>query len=183
MEAKTADDIFIWEGIKNQKDKLLEDTSIGYPIVVTTLVDGHHGQYVPDILFEIAGACSEGDEFKWEQAEEIMEKLTAEIQEHFDDGRWYLGVNDTDGSIDLFYGEPSSRVEVGFRTYCANGTVENFAFLIADLIHGTSGDDFTDGEIIDIIDEISFNHDDCEKIESILRANYLIGEKNDTNSA
>ena len=99
-------DIFIYKTLEKERDKLLPLLDEQGSVVVTTVIDGHHGTYIPEILFDMLGVKDEdpGSEWAYETVNELLESLTADLVAHFSDDEWWVGFNQIDGSIDVFYG-------------------------------------------------------------------------------
>ena len=99
-------DIFIYKTLELEKNKLLPLLDEQGCVVVTTLVSGRHGVHITEILFDILKVEDEDPESEWayETVDRLLDSLTDELVRHFSDDNWWVGFNETDGDIDVFYG-------------------------------------------------------------------------------
>jgi hypothetical protein len=173
-EFKSVDDIFIFDTLRDMRDLFRDELADGEKVAVTTLVDGHHGIHIPEILFDMAGIKNVQEDWAQDMVCDILSDWTEGLQKHFDDQGWTIEYNETDGSIDVFYQdmdavERRENIEWAVGSYELEMTAKHFADLIKVAIVGTPGEDYTDGEVLDIISEICEKVDDVDGIKDIFR--------------
>jgi len=74
--------------------------------ILSTLVDGHHGRYVPYMFLEMMGEhWNEDDEFIHERTLEVLEQATGALGNAMKDDEYRIDYHPDDGSICIFYGQ------------------------------------------------------------------------------
>jgi hypothetical protein len=165
------EDVFIFKTMLEIRDKLRGMIDDGQKVVITTLVDGHHGVHIPEILFDMAGMKNVQEDWVHDLVCEILEEWTTGLRKHFDDEGWSVEYNETDGSIDVFYEDVEAEdMKWAVEDYANEKTPENFAGIIRLAISGTEPEEYTDGDVVDMIADICENVNDIEGIKMILKA-------------
>ncbi len=101
------EEVFFKDTIESQKkalEPIIEEQGCA---VISTVVDGHHGVYIGELLFNILGvedAPGKDSEWYYEFIEETLSDFNEEIAKALKDEKYYINWNETDGSLDLFYG-------------------------------------------------------------------------------
>jgi hypothetical protein len=174
-EFNSVDDVFIFKTLRDMRDLWRVNLDDGEKVVVTTLVDGHHGVHMPEILFEMANVKNVEEDWVQDMVCDILSDWTEGLQKHFDDPGWTIEYNEADGSIDVFYqdmdeAEKRENMEWAVEDYLNEKTPENFAAIIKLAISGSEPEEYTDGDVVDMIADICENVNDIEGIKMILKA-------------
>jgi len=177
-EAIPIKDILIFDQIEKNRDEYRELGYMGENIVITTLIDGHHGIHLPEILFDMAGIKNVPEDYVSDLACSILEVWTEQLQDYFSDDGWSVGYYDEDQSICVMYHIEYIEIKKAFTQYCKEQSAGSLSNLISSIVLESDTDDYSDGEVLDIIMLVAKYAEDCDAMREALEDNYLLARSN-----
>jgi hypothetical protein len=168
-EFKAANEVFFYNSLLELRDNLSDLIYIGHKVVVSTLIDGHHGAHIPEILFDLAGVKNTPEEdWVYDMVSEILDDWTISIRKYFSDDGWSIEFNETDGSIDIFY---VSTYDIGqaIENYSNAKTPENLAALILRIEYDADASRHGESDILSVILDVCKNVDNPSEMEAIIK--------------